>query len=249
MCNLKLCILYNGTEFYGWQKQKLKDLTVQQTIELAFKRLFNLSKNITVIGSGRTDSGVHAIGQVANIKLGDIKFNKDDFLYKINSILPSSIEISSFNIVDESFNARFDAKKREYRYYILQNRSKLPFFGAYSYYYPYKIDLKLLKRCLKYFKGIHDFSTFSNNNNKEEINPERKVYRFTCRKTKDFIIFRIMANSFLRGMVRNIIGTILDINKNSQNPAIIPEVFQMKNNKYCGNKAPSRALFLHKVYY
>ncbi len=203
-----------------------------------------------MIGSGRTDSGVHAVGQVANIKLENNKFNKfdkDDFLFKINSILPSSIEISSFNIVDKSFNARFDAKKREYRYYILQNRSKLPFFGPFSYYYPYEIDLKLLKRCLKYFKGIHDFSTFSNS--KETVNPERKVYKFTYRKTKDFIIFKIIANAFLQGMVRNIIGTILDINKNGQNPAIIPEVFQMKNNKYCGNKAPSCALFLHKVYY
>ncbi len=117
MRNLKLCILYNGTDFYGWQKQKLPQshLTIQQTIEQAFKRLFNLSKDITVIGSGRTDSGVHAVGQVANIKLENNKFNKfdkDDFLFKINSILPSSIEISSFNIVDKSFNARFDAKKR-----------------------------------------------------------------------------------------------------------------------------------------
>ena len=245
MINLKLTIAYNGTNYYGWQKQKIKP-TVQQTIEQAFRTLWTSLKDVNLIGSGRTDGGVHAIAQKANIKLPDYKFD-NNFLYKINSILPVDIKISSFEIVNKDFNARFDAKKREYRYFVLCNRTKLPFYNQFTYYYPYEIDFKLIKKCLKYFNGMHDFSSFSNSDKKNY--PFRIVYHLSCKKNKDLILFRIIANSFLQGMVRNIVGTILDINRNKQNPEIIREVFQLKDNKYCGDKVLAKGLFLWRVYY
>ena len=246
MINLKLFITYNGTNYYGWQKQKLEP-TIQQAIEDAFRTVFNFLKKISLTGSGRTDRGVHAIGQVANIKLPGYKFNETNFLYKINSILPLDIKISSYKIVNNDFNARFDAEKREYRYFVLCDRSRLPFYNQFAYYYPYEIDFKLIKKCLKYFKGTHDFTSFSNSDKK--INPNRIVYQLTCRKKNNLIMFKIIANSFLQGMVRNIIATILDINKNKQNPEIIKEIFHLKNNSYCADKIPGKGLFLYKVYY
>lgn len=246
MINLKLTITYNGTNYYGWQKQKLTP-TVQQTTEDAFKTVFSLIENVNLTGSGRTDRGVHAIGQVANIKLPENKFDKNNFLYKINSVLPLDIRITSCEIVSTDFNARFDAKKREYRYFILCDKAKLPFYNQFAYYYSYDIGFRLVTKCLKYFKGTHDFTSFSNSDKK--INPVRKVYRFNFKKKNDLIMFRIVANSFLQGMVRNIIGTILDINKNKQNPEIIKEIFCLRNNKYSGDKASAKGLFLYKVYY
>jgi len=246
MLNLKLTIAYNGLNYFGWQKQKSKP-TIQQTIENAFKKIFNLKKDIQVIGSGRTDRGVHAIEQVASIKLELDTIKDKNYIFKINSILPDDIKIGSVEQVDENFNARFNAKKREYRYVVLLDKSSLPFYKDFSYFYPYKVNWNLLKKCLPYFKGKHDFTTFSNSD--ENINPKREVYHFSCLRKKRFIVFRIIANAFLQGMVRNIIGTIFQVNRLGQNPDIIEEIFKLKNNRYCADKAPAQGLFLYKVYY
>lgn len=245
MTNYKLLIAYNGVKYYGWQKQTLSP-TIQQTIEQAIQKICQITSSVQLIGSGRTDRGVHAYAQTASIKLNEKKV-PTQFLSKLNSLLPLDIRILSIKQVPLSFNARFSAKRREYRYYLLINKEKIPFLGHISYYYPYPINHICFKRCVPYFVGEKNFTSFSNS--EKEKNPVRKIYHFSFKKEKDFIVFRIIANSYLQGMVRNIVGTILDINKNKQNPNLISDIFSLQDNKYCGNKAPAKGLFLHKVYY
>lgn len=206
--NVKFIICYDGTRYFGWQKQPSKP-TIQQVIEDSLCVILN-KKDIRVIGSGRTDKGVHALGQTANVIIDNKKLS-DNFLYKLNKLLPDDIRILSAVKVNNEFNSRFETKKREYRYYIWYNKDNSPFFNKYCYRYSYNIKFKLINKCMPFFLGKKDFSIFSNSS--KEINPIRVVYKFNYKRKKDYIMFKIVAQSFLQGMVRNIIGTILDVNK------------------------------------
>ncbi|MBU1076246.1 MAG: tRNA pseudouridine(38-40) synthase TruA [Spirochaetes bacterium] len=245
MQNLKLTISYDGTNYYGWQKQPSYP-TVQKTIEDVFRKILPGSSKLILNGSGRTDRGVHALGQVANIKISS-KLFLPGLMESLNSLLPRDIRIHSIQKVDDRFNARFNAHKREYRYILQYKGYQYPFYDRYSYCYPYSVDFKKLKKCIGFFSGRKDFSSFSNS--PKEKDPVRHIRKILFYREKDFIIFRIIADSFLQGMVRNILGTIFDINKNDQNPRIIKDIFDLKKNKYCGNKIPAKGLYLYKVYY
>ncbi len=246
MINLKLVITYKGTKYFGWQKQRLKP-TIQETIELAFQKLFQHQKKIQVFGSGRTDTGVHALGQVAHTLLEIDTLTEADVLKRLNFILPFDIRIISLKQMPLDFHARFSAKKREYKYYMCFKPPYLPFFQDYMVYYPYPIQWSLLKKSLKYFLGEKDFSTFSNSDH--ETTPLRTLYQLNYKVKKNIIIFTLVANSFLAGMVRNILGTIFRVNKCRQNPEIIEDLFSLKNNAYSSGKIDPKGLFLHKVYY
>ena len=155
MKNYKLTIKYDGTNYAGWQIQKNSD-TVQKQITSALEIL--TKEKINLIGSGRTDSGVHAMGQVANFRTeNDIDIYR--FKYSLNSILPLDISISSMEEVDENFHARFDPKKRSYLYLISQTKS--PFYRNYSYFYHKEIDINKLNELSKGFMGEKDFTAFS----------------------------------------------------------------------------------------
>lgn len=245
MINLKLTVAYRGTGYYGWQTQK-GGPTVQKTLEDAFRTLLGNQPGIGITGAGRTDSGVHALGQTASLVLNDSIPDLGYIHRKINHILPPDIRILSVTKVPPGFNARFSARAREYRYFLTFNPG-LPFFRDYAVPYPYSLDESLLRKCMPFFRGERDFSTFGNMD--EPVNPVRRVYRFQYTLKKGFLMFVIVANSFLKGMVRNIIGTILKVNRERQNPGIIHEIFRLKENRYCGAKADPQGLFLYRVYY
>lgn len=242
MKNYKLIIQYDGTNYSGWQIQKNSE-SIQQKITEAIEVL--LKEKINLIGSGRTDSGVHAIGQAANFRT-ELEIDIYRFKHSLNSILPSDILVSAMEEVDSEFHARFDAKKRTYLYLITQTRS--PFYKNYSYFYPRKIDLQNLNSLSKLFLGDKDFTSFSKKNDEIE-NKNCEVYKAFWRKKGELILFSMQASRYLHGMVRTIIGTLLNAQDQNNPETFIREIFNSQNREEAFESVPAKGLFLYKVEY
>lgn len=200
MKNIKIVLEYDGTNFFGWQIQPDKR-SVQGELEKAIKRI--TGEDIRIIGSGRTDRGVHAISQVANFFIYK-EFDKNDLKRGLNAVLPEDIYIKSLEEVDMDFNSRFDATSRVYRYYILIGRS--PLKRNYVWELDKEIDLDKANEVAKIFLGERDFRFLSTKD--EGICNVIKSFFF---KEDKFIVYEIEANRFLRRMVRHILGTIISV--------------------------------------
>ena len=242
MKNYKLLIQYDGSNYSGWQIQKNSN-SIQQIITESLEIL--TKEKINLIGSGRTDSGVHALGQAANFRT-EMDMDIYRFKHSLNSILPSDILVSAMEEVDPEFHARFDAKKRTYLYLITQTRS--PFYKNYSYFYPRKIDIEKLNSLSRLFLGEKDFTSFSKKN--EEIeNKDCTVFKAFWRKKGEVILFSIQANRYLRGMVRTIVGTLLNAQVQTNQETFIQEIFNSQNREDAFESVPAKGLFLYKVEY
>ena len=265
MRNIKLIIEYDGSFYSGFQKQKQGDIeTVQDSIEYVLSKI--LKTNIETIGSGRTDSGVHALNQVISFKYdGDVTTN--EIQRALNAMLHGKIVIKSCEEVPLDFHARFSAKKRTYRYYIL-NRKLYPSIG-YNYVYNLrdKLDIDTMKKAAKLFIGEKDFLAFSSSTDKEKPTI-RKVFDSTIYTGKEFIekygyidipirnswiedlvIYEVTANGFLRSMVRLMTGTLIRIGRKKGTPDEIIKAIETKNQALVHNPAPAHALFLSEVEY
>lgn len=242
MNNYKLIIQYDGTEYAGWQYQE-NAVTIQQIIVEAIKTL--VGADINLIGSGRTDAGVHALGQVANfITVEELDLYK--FKYSLNSMLPKDISVIDIHKVHQEFQARYDAKKRSYLYIISKNKS--PFYDRYSYFYHGSLDCNKLNSISGSFIGEHDFSSFCKKNTETE-NKICKVVTVHWKETKGLIFFLIEADRFLHGMVRTIVGTVLNTVKNNFDDSFITDILKLKDREAAGESAPAKGLFLYKVKY
>jgi tRNA pseudouridine38-40 synthase len=240
--NYKLLIQYDGSNYSGWQIQKNSN-SIQQIITESLEIL--TKEKINLIGSGRTDSGVHAFGQAANFRT-EMDMDIYRFKHSLNSILPSDILVSAMEEVDPEFHARFDAKKRTYLYLITQTRS--PFYKNYSYFYPRKIDIEKLNSLSRLFLGEKDFTSFSKKN--EEIeNKDCTVFKAFWRKKGEVILFSIQANRYLHGMVRTIVGTLLNAQVQTNQETFIQEIFNSQNREDAFESVPAKGLFLYKVEY
>ncbi len=240
--NYKLLIQYDGTNYAGWQIQNNAE-TVQQKISDTIKIL--LKEDVNLTGSGRTDTGVHALGQTANFKT-EKQIDIHKFKFQLNSILPFDISIKEISPVVEEFHSRFDATKRSYLYFI--SKYKSPFYYKYSYFYKHKIDIEKLNLLSKNFLGEKDFSSFARKNT-EVNNKICKIYDAHWKETKDFVIFFIEANRFLHGMVRTIAGTLLKFQKLNLDEGNLKEIFEIKDREFAGEAVPAKGLFLYKVKY
>jgi tRNA pseudouridine38-40 synthase len=240
--NYKLIIQYDGTNYSGWQIQKNSN-SIQQKITEAIEIL--LKEKVNLIGSGRTDSGVHAIGQVANFRTeSDIDIYR--FKHSLNSILPADILASAMDEVDAEFHARFDAKKRTYLYLLTQTRS--PFYKNYSYFYPRKLDLQKLNLLCNLFLGEKDFTSFVKKNSEIE-NKNCNIYKAYWRQKGEVILFSIQASRYLHGMVRTIVGTLLNAQDQADPETFIQEIFNSQNREEAFESVPAKGLFLYKVEY
>jgi len=238
-----MTIEYDGTNFYGWQIQK-KGRTVQGEIEAAFKK-FTKNQKITLIGSGRTDSGVHSFGQVANIHL-NTEMSVDQLIKAINGNLDKDVSITNCEIVKPDFHARFSAIKREYEYRITDSFS--PINRLYAWNIDYEVNKKVLDRCASQLLGEHDFTELSKNN--EEIkNKICNIYHSKWIVEDNFLIFRVIANRFLHHMVRYIVGMMIEISR--ERSLTVDNLISKLNGKKDNiiYKSPSKGLFLKKVYY
>ena len=242
MNNYKIIIQYDGTSYCGWQIQKNAP-TIQQTIVDKVEIISKIKINLT--GAGRTDTGVHALGQVANFK-SENEIDIYKFKHSLNSVLPIDISITSMERVDEEFNARFKAKKRSYIY--LFSNFKSPFYQKYSYYYHNVIDCRLLNNLSKSFLGEHDFTSFAKKNTETE-NKICNIYEARWKATGGMVMFLIEADRFLHGMVRTVIGTLLKAVKENPSDKFIKDILSAKEREYAGEAVPANGLFLYKVKY
>ena len=237
-----MIIQYDGTEYSGWQIQNNAD-TVQKQITGAINMI--TKENINLIGSGRTDSGVHALGQVANFRTGlDLDIYK--IKHSINAVLPRDISVISIESAEENFHARFDAKKRVYIY--LFSKHKSPFWGKYSYFYHGDLNCSRLNRLSEFFIGKKDYTSFSRKNS-ETKNKVCKVYSAFWKETRGLVVFKIEADRFLHGMVRTVIGTLLESVKAGYDEKILGKIFAANERGKAGEAVPPNGLFLFKVKY
>lgn len=244
MPNYKISIQYDGTDYFGWQSQPNGN-TIQDVLGKAIKKISQ--QEVNLIGSGRTDSGVHALGQIANFNLNE-SVDERKFQHSLNSILPSSISISNLTLVNNDFHARFDAKKRSYIYLINQNKS--PFYNKYTYQCSYlnKLDIEELKVLSKALLGEHDFTSFCRTNTDTE-NKNCNIYEIGWKNSNNLLIFKIEANRFLHGMVRTIVGSLLSAAIKNKDPKFILDILASKDRTSAGESAPAKGLFLYKVKY
>ena len=242
---LILKIEYDGTRYSGWQRQN-NAASVQESVENALSAIFN--NKHTIIGAGRTDAGVHARGQVAHsILRNEVTIPRDKIIKAINSYLPKDIRIADFRITTNQFHATADAIAREYSYSV--HTRQTVFLRPFSTFFKYPVDLSRLNHISPIFLGEHDFTTFSKNN------PSTKSYICdieTCHwdKIEDWhYVLKIKANRFVYGMVRALVGVMLNYARGESSIAELEKALELKDRQYGSYLAPAQGLCLEKVYY
>ncbi len=244
MINIKLIIQYDGTNYCGWQKQP-NGISIQEKIEDA---IYSVTGEIVdLIGSGRTDRGVHAIGQVANFKTNST-IPPNRFKYALNSKLPEDISIVHSELVAYDFHSRYDAKGKIYRYTIYNGEIRNPIYNRYAYHVPIKMDFTAMDKGKDYFLGTHDFKAFmaSKSSVKSTV---RTIKSISLDKREDLIYLTIEGNGFLYNMVRIIVGTLVEVGLGKLHWQDIPYAIESKDRKRAGHTAPAKGLCLEKVYY
>jgi tRNA pseudouridine38-40 synthase len=242
--NYKITLQFDGTHYHGWQYQTPKIKTIQGELKKALKII--AKKSIVVTGSSRTDAGVHSKGMMANFFL-KIKIEPDSLMRALNSLLPEDIRVIECQAVDKSFNARFHSIKKVYIYKMFIGQTISPFKYRYFMHIPYPLNLREMRKCLKHFKGEKDFSSFTSDDpDKKRI---REISEIKMQVKGEEIFFTISGKSFLRYMVRNIIGTIIDVGRGKIRSQDIPVIFEAKDRRKAGQTAPARGLVLERVEY
>lgn len=235
-------ISYKGTSFHGWQKQP-NAITVQGEIEKAFSLI--LREEVSFTASGRTDAGVHAMQQIAHLDCNQ-EIDNEKFEFKINSFLHKDFSINSIRKVTANAHARFDAIERTYHYFI--NKKKSPFSQGLSWYNRKNLNLKKMNEATEFLLTYKDFTSFSKLNTDTPHNLcDIKFAHW--QEEEDQLKFVITANRFLRGMVRAVVGTMVDIGIGKITVDDFSEIIQAKDRKVAGSNAPSDGLFLAKIKY
>ena len=243
--NIKLTIAYDGSEYCGWQVQN-NEVTIQGTIEKALSVIHK--KKIRLTGSGRTDSGVHAKGQIANFYTHLQSIPAENFALALNSLIPKDIRVLKSEEVSSKFHSRFDAKERIYRYYTACENIPMPWENKYCHYTRSHLDTVKLNDIVSPLTGIHDFTSFSAPM-EEGVSMIREIYSASFYSEYPNIVFKISGNAFLRKMVRSITGTVLDIYSSGGDGNTMKEILESRDRSRAGVTAPARGLFLYKVCY
>ena len=244
-----LCeISFDGTEYNGWQRQP-NAKTIQGTIEKKLTYLYDC-KNVPVVGSGRTDSGVHAMAMAVSFvppKTSTIDINT---LYKaLNSILPFSIRVNTIEKKNVDFNARFDSKGKVYTYVIHNSANSRPFSSRYSLQIKQNLNPEKMEMAATYLIGEHDFSSFAVGMGRDEKNPIRVVHDIRIQTFGEYICISVIGKSFLYKMVRSIIGTLMMCGSGKIKPDSIQEILNQKKRETAYNTVEPHGLFLMKVFF
>jgi tRNA pseudouridine38-40 synthase len=247
MFRYKMIISYDGTGYGGWQSQP-NSICIQDIIESVLTKI--LRQKINIVGSGRTDAGVHALGQVAHFD-STIALDLSKCLYSANSLLSNEIRIFSIEETSEKFHARYSATGKTYQYRLHLDRIGDPFKAKYALHVKHKIDIEKLYTGSRHFIGTHDFSAFANQQHKGSaaIDGVRTIKRLDIIEEIGGIRLEYEGDGFLYKMVRNITGTLLDVASGKISVASIPEILQSKDRKQAGRTAEAHGLCLVEVYY
>lgn len=244
MRNIKLTIEYDGTRYYGWQRQPIGN-TIQQELEKAISKV--IKKYVEVIGSSRTDSGVHAKGYVANFKT-NVKMPAEKFRDAINCKLPRDIVIIKSEEVDLDFHARYSSKGKTYCYTILNREYPCAINKDYVYYYRWKLNVEEMKKACKYFLGTHDFKAFQTPGGSVKTSI-RTISDLHIETNVDKIKIYISADGFLYNMVRIIVGTLIEVGRGKIKASDIENIIKEGKREKAGYCVPANGLVLEKVYY
>ncbi len=237
-------VAYDGSKYHGFQRQD-NAWTVQEAIEDGLKTL--LKEDVKIIGASRTDAGVHAKGQVFNLKV-DTPIPVERFPLALNTKLPRDIIIIDTIDVDDDFHARYNSKDKVYSYQIYNNNIPSPFVRNYAYHIKRKLDLNKMREGASYLIGKYDFSSFRSAgcNAKTSI---REIFSIDIEKSNNLIVIRIKGGGFLYKMVRIIMGTLIKVGLNKIDPKGVQKILLAKDRQQAGPTAPACGLFLEKIYY
>jgi len=241
---LKLTLEYDGTNYHGWQIQSAAP-TVQGAVEAALQRLFNTPVRVRV--AGRTDTGVHALSQViafhAPKTVDCVRFQRS-----LNGVLPADISVKRIEEVADSFDPRRHAKSRIYQYRIWNHQWRSPIWARYSWHISYALNSAAMNEAASLLVGDHDFSSFQGADSAEH-NPHRTVLHSVIRQEGNFLFYDVEAHSFLRHMVRNIVGTLVDVGRETLSVDDFAAIFVSRDRTRAGLNAPPQGLFLVAVKY
>lgn len=244
----KLTLAYDGTRFGGWQIQP-NALSIQQIVQDAIRMILR-DKNIIVIGSGRTDAGVHAKAQIAHFKSENI-VDLSRIQYSLNGVLPRDIRVKNIERVPFDFHARYSAIAKEYHYHLYLDSVMDPFRRLYCWHVFKQCDVFLLKDATHLFVGSHDFTSFANERHDEKpsINNVRTLYKCAVCEEDGGVRLELRGNGFLYKMVRNIVGTLVDVASSRLSHNDVIKLFEAKDRKKASMTAPPEGLFLMNVEY
>jgi tRNA pseudouridine38-40 synthase len=261
LVNWKITLCYDGTLYHGWQVQPDR-VTIQGELAAAIERVTRQSvagecgaERVLPQGSGRTDAGVHALGQVASFRL-DVPIPAENLLRALNRTLPASIRILSAEIIDADFHARHSATGKTYEYRIFRGEICSPFLAPYIYPLNWPLDLSAMHEAALLVRGTHDFTSFAavdpdatKRQNSEASSNVRTVFESGWTEDAEMLTYRIRGSGFLHHMVRNLVGTFLEVGRGRILPAEISEILAARSRSAAGPTAPARGLFLVSVDY
>jgi tRNA pseudouridine38-40 synthase len=245
----KLTIAYDGTDFHGWQIQVEKS-TVQGEIVNVLRRL--TQEQIHLHGAGRTDAGVHALGQVGSFRTQS-PLSAEEFQRALNALLPPSIRITGVEEVGPDFDARWSARGKTYRYRLYRGKVVPPAVWRYVLHYPFPLDEDAMRDAAARFVGMHDFASFAASTGSEEDDKERsterEIFSTELARTADNeeLVFTVRGRSFLRYMVRKMVGTLLDVGRGKLQPADIDRLYELRDRSKSGPTVPSQGLVMVEV--
>jgi tRNA pseudouridine38-40 synthase len=247
MARYFLTLSYNGKDFNGWQAQNNTPNTIQQVLEEKLSMI--LKEPVELVGCGRTDAGVNAKNYVAHVNLNgeDFNVNKNHWIYKFNTVLPPSISINNIKKVSDTAHARFDAEKRTYYYFVHQHKN--PFIENYSYYVYGDVDFDLMNMAAAELYNYIDFTSFSKLHAQTKTNNCKITKALWQKINENEWRFTISADRFLRGMVRAIVGTLIQVGKNKITINDFKKIIEAKDRSKAGNNVPANALFLTGIKY
>ncbi|NLN97551.1 MAG: tRNA pseudouridine(38-40) synthase TruA [Eubacteriaceae bacterium] len=244
MRNLKITLSYDGTNYGGWQRQ-INAMTVQEMVEKALKAI--TGESIAIHGSGRTDSGVHALGQVMHFKT-ESSIPTERFALALNSKLPEDIRALRAQEMPEAFHSRFSAKSKAYFYQIDRDTVASPFYRRYAWHLSKPLDLTAMDKAKDVFLGEHDYAAFMATGSCVQ-HTIRTIHRLELTEHEQLLRIHIEGNGFLYNMVRIMVGTLVEIGHGKIKAENLPKIINSKNRKLAGATAPAKGLFLKEVYY
>lgn len=258
---IRLTLSYDGTGFHGWQVQPGR-LTVQQTLTEAVQQV--LGETVVVHASGRTDAGVHALGQIAHLRI-EARLPAANLQKALNTVLPRSIRVMDAQEAPAGFHARRSAIGKLYRYRLYRAPVCPPFLRNFVYHYPYRVDEAVMQAAARRFEGEHDFTSFAATPERRRADIDdpaerlastlgrrgavRRVLRSELERQGDELIYEVYGDGFLHHMVRNLLGFLLEIGHGKRRPEEIPEVLSARRRSLAGRTVPARGLYLVRVDY
>ncbi|MBI3999965.1 MAG: tRNA pseudouridine(38-40) synthase TruA [Candidatus Omnitrophica bacterium] len=244
MRNIKLTLEYDGTRFFGSQIQK-RYRTIQGELEAALQKLFH--QKIKIIAAGRTDSGVHAEGQVVNFQIRS-KLALPKIHLGLNHYLPEDLVVTEIKQVPASFHAQYSAKRKVYEYRVFNSRHRSALERFRSFYFPFPVELNQMKQAARLLCGKHNFRAFESSGSRRR-SAIRTIRKFEVKKEGKIIYFTVEADGFLYKMVRSMVGTLLEVGSGKLKLAIFKEILAQENRRLVGFTAPPQGLTLKQVIY